>query len=124
MSMNVFTVSGRLTRDAEQTTVGAKGTLLTKFTVANNIGFGANAVCNFINVQLWGNLGASLFPYLKQGKQVIVSGSFSNKKWTDQDGHQRDNWVLDCREVELLADAKNSPSAPAPSSCNDSVIPF
>lgn len=114
--LNNATFTGRLTRDAETQTVGAKGTLLTKFSIANNTGFGQYARTNFVNVEVWGKAGESILQYLKKGKQVGVTGLFENKKYTDRNGMERDSWTLTCQSVTLLADSKpHTQETPAPS---------
>lgn len=104
--LNNFTVIGRLTKDAEMSVVGQKNSTLVKFCIANNTGFGNYAKTNFINVQVWGKAGEAVFNYLKKGKQVALSGTFENSKWTGQDGVSHDNWVLTSQMVDLLADSK------------------
>lgn len=104
--LNNCSFVGRLTRDATVESVGAKGTQITKFAIANNTGFGTYAHTNFFNVQIWGKAGVAVAPYLLKGKQVAVSGCLENIKWTGQDGQPHDNWVLTATGVTLLADGK------------------
>lgn len=103
--LNVCTFVGRVTKDATLDTVGSKGTQITKFSLANNTGFGEYARTNFFNVQVWGKQGASLTPYLVKGKQVAVSGTLENQKWTGNDGVSHDSWTLTANSVTLLADS-------------------
>lgn len=115
--LNCCTFTGRVTRDAEVSTVGAKGTMLTKFAIAVNTGFGQYARVSFFNVQVWGKSGEAIVQYLKKGKQVGVSGVLENQKYTGRDGQQHDSWTLTCQGVTLLADAQHkddSPEAPVP----------
>lgn len=97
---------GRLTKDAVVESVGQKGTQITKFSIANNTGFGAYARTNFFNVQIWGKAGVAVAPYLTKGKQVAIAGCLENVKWTDQNGQSHDNWTLTANGVTLLADGK------------------
>lgn len=103
--MNVCTFVGRCTRDAEMTHVGAKGTALTKWAIANNTGFGEYEKTNFFNCQMWGKQGEALREYLKKGKQIAVTGLLENQKWTGNDGVQHDSWCLTVTQVSLLADS-------------------
>lgn len=112
--LNVCTFVGRVTKDATTESVGAKGTQITKFGIANNTGFGQYAKTNFFNVQVWGNQGVSLSQYLVKGKQVAVSGALENQKWTGKDGLEHDSWALTANSVTLLADARNSNNESAP----------
>lgn len=104
--LNSCSFTGRLTKDAETTNVGAKGTSLTKFAIANNTGFGQYEKTNFFNVQIWGKAGEAVRQYLTKGKQVAVTGQLENQKWQGNDGAQHDSWCLTASSVTLLADSK------------------
>ena len=104
--LNSCSFSGRVTKDAVVESIGAKGTQITKFSIANNTGFGQYAKTNFFNVQVWGKAGVAIAEYLKRGKQVAVTGMLENQKWTGKDGLEHDSWNLTCQSVTLLADAK------------------
>lgn len=106
--VNVCTFVGRCTRDAETKTVGAKGTSLTTWAIANNTGFGQYEKTNFFNCQMWGKQGESLKQYLVKGKQIAVVGTLENQKWTGSDGQQHDSWTLTVSQVTLLADSRNA----------------
>lgn len=109
--LNACSFTGRVTRDAETVTVGSKGTSLTKFSIANNTGFGQYAKTQFFNVQIWGRTGEGLKQYLVKGKQVAITGQLENSKWTGNDGIEHDSWTLTASQVTLLADAKGSGDA-------------
>lgn len=104
--LNSCSFTGRVTKDAVVESIGAKGTQITKFSIANNTGFGQYAKANFFNVQVWGQAGAAVAQYLKKGKQVAVTGMLENAKWAGKDGLEHDSWTLTCQGVTLLADAK------------------
>lgn len=106
--LNNCSFTGRVTRDAETITVGSKGTSLTKFSIANNTGFGQYARTQFFNVQIWGKAGEGVKQYLVKGKQVAVAGTLENQKWTGNDGIEHDSWTLTASSITLLADAKGS----------------
>ena len=105
--LNSCSFIGRVTKDAELSQVGAKGTSLTKFAIANNTGIGQNARTNFFNCQMWGKAGESVCKYLVKGKQVAVTGQLENQKWTGNDGQSHDSWTLTVSSVTLLADSQN-----------------
>lgn len=105
--LNTCTFIGRCTRDAEMQVVGQKGTSLTKWAIANNTGFGQYERTNFFNCQMWGKQGESVMQFLKKGKQIAVTGTLENAKWTGQDGVQHDSWTLTVTSITLLSDAKN-----------------
>ena len=104
--LNSCSFTGRVTKDAVVESIGAKGTQVTKFSIANNTGFGQYAKTNFFNVQVWGKAGVAIAEYLKKGKQIAVTGMLENQKWTGKDGLEHDSWNLTCQSVTLLADAK------------------
>lgn len=106
--VNVCTFVGRCTRDAETTTVGSKGTSLTKWAIANNTGFGQYERTNFFNCQMWGKQGEAIKQYLTKGKQIAVVGTLENQKWTGDDGTSHDSWVLTVNQVTLLADSRKA----------------
>lgn len=106
--LNSCSFTGRVTKDAVVESIGAKGTQITKFSIANNTGFGQYAKTNFFNVQVWGKAGVAIAEYLKRGKQVAVTGMLENQKWTGKDGLEHDSWNLTCQSVTLLADAKTT----------------
>lgn len=109
--LNNFSCTGRLTRDAETKTVGAKGTLLTEFDIANNTGYGQYASTQYFRVNVWGQTGQSILQYLKKGKQVAISGLLENKAYDGRDGARHDCWTITTNNVTLLADPRNQPSA-------------
>lgn len=123
--LNNCSFTGRITKDAVVETVGAKGTQLTKFSIANNTGFGQYAKTQFFNVQIWGKAGTAVAQYLVKGKQVAVCGSLENQKWTGKDGLEHDSWTLSCQGVTLLADSRASEEFAGSSYENGSSgIPF
>lgn len=99
--MNNWNVSGRLTKDAVQKNVGSKGTVLTSFDIANNTGFGSNKKCNFVTVNIWGSKGTAVFPYLKKGTGVILTGQLDINKWTGQDGLEHVQLQINVNDIVL-----------------------
>lgn len=120
--LNNCTFIGRVTRDAELSTVGAKETSLVKWGIANNTGFGQYERTNFFNCQMWGKQGEGIRQYLTKGKQVAVSGTLENQQWTGNDGVKHDSWVLTVDKITLLADSKNASSVEASSSSEETVF--
>ena len=104
--LNVCSFTGRLTKEAEIKLIGAKQTPCCEFSIANNTGFGNYAKVSYANVQLWGQSGQSLLPYLKKGQQVAVSGEFVQNDWTDQNGVKHTMWRLSCSKLTLLGGSK------------------
>lgn len=105
---NVCTFIGRVTRDAELTTVGAKNTSLVKWGIANNTGFGQYEKTNFFNCQMWGKQGEAIRQYLTKGKQICVTGQLEDTTWTSDDGTKHPQWTLTVSQVSLLADSRKA----------------
>lgn len=106
--LNVCTFIGRVTRDAEMTTVGAKNTTIVKWGIANNTGFGQYEKTNFFSCQMWGKAGEAIKQYLVKGKQVAVTGELEDSSWTGGDGVKHQQWTLTVSKISLLADTRNS----------------
>lgn len=116
--LNTCTFIGRCTRDAEMQVVGQKGTSLVKWAIANNTGFGQYEKTNFFNCQMWGKQGESVMNFLKKGKQIAVTGTLENQKWTSNDGVSHDSWNLTVTNLTLLSDAKSIQNAVATAAGN------
>lgn len=111
--LNSFSVTGRLGKDAETKAVGAKGTLSTEFSLANDTGFGQYAKTSWIDVRIWGQRGASVQPYLKKGTKVAVTGPFTQNNWVDQNGVKHTAWRLEANDIVLLGSNQKPASAPS-----------
>ena len=101
MTMNVFTCTTRLYKDAEQKFL-ADGTGIVSFTGAVDAGFGKNKTTSWIKFSLFGKRGDALFPYLKDKTQVCVSGELANRKWQDKDGQDRFSLEVRVNELTLV----------------------
>lgn len=109
--LNNCTFIGRVTRDAELTSVGAKNTSLVKWGIANNTGFGQYEKTNFFNCQMWGKQGEGVMQFLKKGKQIAVAGTLEDTTWTGQNGEQHPQWTLTVNSITLLADSQKATQA-------------
>jgi single-strand DNA-binding protein len=98
-----ISLTGRLTRDAEQKTLPT-GTKLVTFDIANNTGWGTYAKTQYYTCNVWGKTGENLLRYLVKGKLVAVTGNLEVQKWTsNQDGMEKQKLVVSCRECLLMA---------------------
>ena len=89
MSINVYTFSGNIGRDAE---VGATkgGTSVCRFSVAVSSGFGDKEVTTWVECSIFGKRAEGKLPqYLKKGSVVVVSGEPTLDKWVGKDGTER-----------------------------------
>lgn len=106
--LNSFSVTGRLGKDAETKSVGAKGTLSTEFSLANDTGFGQYEKTSWIDVRIWGQRGASVQPYLKKGTKIAVTGQFTQNSWVDQNGQKHVAWRLEASDIVLLGSSQKN----------------
>lgn len=95
--MNSITIAGSLGRDAELKTVGKDSVL--SFSVADSQGKEKPAI--WWNCQLWGKRAESLQQYLVKGQAVAVSGSVSEREWTDKEGNPRKSLDVRVNDVAL-----------------------
>lgn len=130
--MNVFTFTGNLGNDAEQRYTQS-GESIVSFSVPAKAGFGDKAVTSWIKCNLWGKRGESVFPYLKKGQLVGVSGEFSAREWQDKEGQKRISNECRVNDLQLLGNRNGGEqqSQPAKQSKTvshgdslDSDIPF
>lgn len=112
--LNVWAVTGRLTKDAEFRTLASGKALLT-CDIAVNTGWGEYAKTTYARVQQWGERGKNVVQYLKKGKPVAVSGSLSVNAWTGKDGAERQQLVIDTTSIQLLSGVAERKEEDAPS---------
>jgi len=91
MSTNVVVLIGRLTADPEVRTTQT-GKQVANFTLAVQRRFkGADgAECDFFRTTTWGNSADFVANYLGKGRLVAVEGRLQARKYTTQDGQQRE----------------------------------
>jgi len=99
--LNSFSCTSRLTKDAVQKTLPT-GTELTEFDVAVNTGFGEHQDAMFLTCTMWGKQGKTVYPYLKKGTEVALTGSISLQKWIwKADGAEHVKLALNVRDLVL-----------------------
>lgn len=83
--MNKIIVTGNLTKDAElRYTQNDKA--YSKFSIANNEGYGENQKTNFFNCTLWGKGAENLNRFLVKGQKVLITGRVDINDYTDKEG--------------------------------------
>jgi single-strand DNA-binding protein len=122
---NHVVLVGRLVRDAEiKYTANAKP--VSKFTIASNesrkTGDGWERRANYFEVSLWGQLGESLNPYLRKGKQVAISGKLEQERW-DQDGYNRSKITVIASTVQLLGGTADNAEGQGPNNNSKGAAP-
>jgi single-strand DNA-binding protein len=127
--MNVITVAGTLGKDAEVKYL-ANGDAIANFSVADSQGRDKPTI--WWNCGLYGKRAESLSQYLLKGQAVTVTGSVSEREWTDKEGNKRKSMDVRVSDVALQGGRKNEEpqqerrQAPAPQkvSIDDDELPF
>jgi single-strand DNA-binding protein len=126
--MNVITIAGTLTRDAELKCT-PNGDPILSFSVADNqIGKDKQAI--FWSCGLYGKRGESLAEYIKKGNPITVSGTITEHEWRDKEGNKRKSMDVRVSEIALQGGRRDYESQeraapkPAQADIDDSDIPF
>lgn len=109
------TIIGRLGRDAESRRTSG-GDWVLGFSVAEDVGFGANRRTQWVNCSLFGRRAeGKLGEHLKKGQQVVVFGHVSLREYTGQDGSTKSSLNCYVTDVVLVGGKRDSgaPAAPA-----------
>lgn len=96
--MNSITVAGQLGKDAELRHL-PNGDPVANFSVADSQGKDKDAI--WWNCQLFGKRAESLSQYLVKGQAVTITGSVSQRKYTDKNGQERISTDVRVNEVAL-----------------------
>lgn len=110
--MNLLIATGNLGKDAEQRFT-PKGDSIVSFSLPVKSGYGDNAKTSWVRCAMFGKRGESVYPYLKKGTLVGVSGEFSMNDWEDKDGQKRSSPECRVNDITLLG-GKSQSDTPAP----------
>ena len=103
--MNVITVAGSLGKDAEVKYL-ANGDAICNFSVADSQGRDKPTI--WWNCGLYGKRAESLSQYLTKGQAVTVTGSVSEREWTDKEGNKRKSMDVRVNDVALQGGRKDA----------------
>ena len=92
-------VHGRLVRDPElrQTQTGKS---VCSFTVASDKRQREDGA-DFIDCQAWNGLGEMISKYFTKGKEIVLAGALSSRKYQDRNGNNRTAWEVTAENVEF-----------------------
>ena len=107
--MNNLTIAGNISQEAEMKYL-PNGDAVATFSVADNMGKDKGAI--FWRCSLFGKRAESLSQYLLKGSAVTVSGSVTEREWTDKEGGKRKSMDVRVQDIALQGGRKDS--APAP----------
>lgn len=111
--MNNITIAGNVTKDME-TRFMPNGDAVGSFSVADNQWKDKPAI--FWNCQLFGKRAESLAQYLTKGQSVTVTGSVTEREWTDKDGMKRKSMDVRVNDIALQGGRKDGSEQPATAS--------
>lgn len=123
--MNVITIAGGLTRDAELKYL-PDGTAIAAFSIADSLD---KDKTQYWNCSLFGKRGEAIAQYLLKGNKVTVVGVAVEESWTDKNGQERKTMKVRVNEVALQGRASGgSTPAPAPAPAQADIdsddVPF
>jgi len=107
--MNSITVAGQLGKDAELRHL-PNGDPVANFSVADSQGKDKDAI--WWNCQLFGKRAESLSQYLVKGQAVTITGSVSQRKYTDKNGQERISTDVRVNEVALQGGKREATQQP------------
>lgn len=108
--MNSITVAGILGKDAEIRHMN-NGDPVASFSVADSMGRDKGTI--WWRCSLFGKRAESLAPYLLKGAHVTISGTVSERSYTDKNGQERTAQEVRVQDVALQG-GKREGAAPAP----------
>lgn len=120
MSLNRVCLIGRLGRDPElRTTTTGKSVVEFSIAVSKRIkpqDGGPDA--DWFRVKAWGNTAEFVANYLSKGRLVAVDGRLETRKWTDNEGNNREIIEVVAEQVQSLErprdDAPGAENGPTP----------
>jgi single-strand DNA-binding protein len=107
MSVNRVVLIGRLTRDPELRTTNT-GRNVVEFSIAVQKRIkpqDGSPDADFFRVKAWGQTADYVNSYIHKGRLVAVDGRLETRKWTDQNGTNRET-------IEVVADNVNGLDRP------------
>lgn len=115
-NLNVVTIAGRLTRDAELRNSNG-GLAIVTFTLAWNTSKKSGDQWvdkgNFIRCTMFGRLAESIHRYLLKGRQVIVSGELHLDEYTNREGEDKREHKIIVQQLELGSEPRERTVAQA-----------
>lgn len=108
--MNSITVAGQLGRDAEVRYL-PDGTPVCAFSVADNQGREKSPI--WWACSLFGKRAETLAQYLTKGQSVTVTGTVSERVYTDKQGNERKAMEVRVQDVALQGGKREPAATPA-----------
>ena len=109
--MNNLTVAGQLGKDAEIKYM-PNGDAVASFSVADSQGKDKPTI--WWSCSLFGKRAESLSQYLLKGSAVTVSGSVTEREWTDKEGGKRKSMDVRVQDIALQGGKRDAAPQQAP----------
>ena len=109
--MNNLTIAGQLGKDAEIKYM-PNGDAVASFSVADSQGKDKPTI--WWNCSLFGKRAESLSQYLLKGSAVTVSGSVTEREWTDKEGGKRKSMDVRVQDIALQGGKRDAAPQQAP----------
>ena len=120
MSVNTTYLMGRIGRDPEIRTVGQNNSKVATFTLCTGGKYKTQDGREvddtaWHSIVAWRNLAELAEKYIRKGSQILVIGHLSYRKYTDNNGVEKNVTDIVADKIELCGGkAENQASAPAP----------
>jgi len=98
--INKMVLQGRLTRDVE-TRNTQPGISVASFTVAWSKKIKDTETQLFLDCTAWRGTADLVAKYFTKGKEIIVEGELSTKKWADKEGKNRSTTIMTVDQVHF-----------------------
>jgi len=120
--MNNVTIAGTLGKDAEMKQLNS-GDSVCSFSVADSQGRDKPTI--WWNCSLFGKRADSLSQYLVKGQAVTVTGTITEREWSDKDGNKRKSMDVRVNDIALQGGRKEEPrQEKRRAEVDDSDVPF
>lgn len=107
MGFNKAILMGRLVKDVDlKYASNEKGTVVARYTLAIDSGYGEYKRTDFINCVAFGKAGEFASQYFSKGKRVLVEGSIKIGEYEDKDKIKRKTFDIIIEKQEF-ADSSN-----------------
>lgn len=111
MSLSVITISGTITKDAEQRFTPNNTPVITLMLHVLRYNSKNKEEKSYpVKVNLWGDSYTDQLNTLKQGTRVIVTGRLQLDQYTDKSGKSVRLAVVEANNIHLLDDLRNTSS--------------
>jgi len=83
------------------------GSMVTKFSVADNEGYGDKKITSWFNCSVWGEFaGKNIRSMVEKGTLIAIDGVLSIREWTDKDGNKHTSNDVKVHEWKVVGKRK------------------